>query len=153
MDGPLPQRLKSTFFEKFSSLQVSFGDLPPTFFSKNVDFSQNGFFPRFSSLCYVEKNITYIYLSYYKYMKYFLPYRRNVCWKFGGTFLGTQELIYVSSARLQNFLWVYTFLSLMELRSSCPDSDFLLGLLLPEEDIIGCNRLQSFDEFTTSLAS
>ena len=86
-------------------------------------------------------------------MKYFLPYRRNVCWKFGGTYLGTQELIYVSSARLQNFLWVYTFLSLMELRSSCPDSDFLLGLLLPEEDIIGCNRLQSFDEFTTSLAS
>ena len=96
----------------------------------------------------------YLYLSYLCNMKYFLPYRRrNVCWKFGGTFLGTQELIYVSSARLQNFLWVYTFLSLMELRSSCPDSDFLLGLLLPEEDIIGCNRLQSFDEFTTSLAS
>ena len=46
-----------------------------------------------------------------------------------------------------------TFLNLMELRSSCPDSDFLLGLLFPEEDIIGCNRLQSFDEFTTSLAS
>ena len=41
----------------------------------------------------------------------------------------------------------------MELKSSCPDSDFLLGLLFPEEDIIGCKRLQSFDEFTTSLAS
>lgn len=47
--------------------------------------------------------------------------------------------------------WQFTFRSLMELRSS--ESDFLLGLLFPEEDIIGCRRFQSFDEFTTSLAS
>ena len=39
----------------------------------------------------------------------------------------------------------------MELRSS--ESDFLLGLLLPDEDIIGCNRFQILDEFTTSFAS
>ena len=44
-----------------------------------------------------------------------------------------------------------TFLSFIELRSS--ESDFLLGLLLPDEDIMGCRRFQSFDEFTTSLAS
>ena len=44
-----------------------------------------------------------------------------------------------------------TFLSLMELRSS--ESDFLDGLLFPEEDIMGCKRFQIFDEFTTSLAS
>ena len=46
----LPQRLKSTSFEIFSS---------PKFFSKNIDFSHWGkqciieFFPRFSSLCIV----------------------------------------------------------------------------------------------------
>ena len=39
----------------------------------------------------------------------------------------------------------------MELRSS--ESDFLIGVLFPDEDIIGCKRFQSFDEFTTSLAS
>jgi len=49
--------------------------------------------------------------------------------------------------------YVCTFLSLIELRSSCPESDFLLGLLFPDDDIIGCKRLQSLDEFTTSLAS
>ena len=31
--------LKSTFFEKFSSLQVPFGNPPLEIFSKNVDFS------------------------------------------------------------------------------------------------------------------
>ena len=35
----LPQRLKATFFEFFSSLQYSFGDSPLEKFSKNVDFS------------------------------------------------------------------------------------------------------------------
>ena len=35
----LPQRLKSTFFEIFSSLRVSFGDPPFEIFSKIVDFS------------------------------------------------------------------------------------------------------------------
>ena len=39
----------------------------------------------------------------------------------------------------------------MELRSS--ESDFLLGLLLPDEDIMGCKRFQILDEFTTSFAS
>ena len=57
----LPQRLKSKFFEKFSSLQVPFGDPPLKFFSKIVDFNLWGkqcivlpkwaFPPRFSSLC------------------------------------------------------------------------------------------------------
>ena len=54
-------------------------------------------------------------------------------------------------ATFGNFL--LTFLNFSELRSSCPESDFLLGLLFPDEDIIGCRRFQSLDEFTTSLAS
>ena len=49
--------------------------------------------------------------------------------------------------------FLLTFLNFSELRSSCPESDFLLGLLFPDEDIIGCRRFQSLDEFTTSLAS
>ena len=49
--------------------------------------------------------------------------------------------------------FLLTFLNFSELRSSCPESDFLLGLLFPDEDIIGCRRFQSLDEFTTSWAS
>ena len=38
----LPQRLRSMFFENFSSLQFSFGDPLLENFSKNVDFSLSG---------------------------------------------------------------------------------------------------------------
>ena len=70
-------------------------------------------------------------------------------WRFTTYSLGSWSLI-TQQFDEKKYL---TFLSLIELRSSCPESDFLLGLLLPDEDIMGWRRFQSFEEFTTSLAS
>ena len=53
----LPQRLKSTFSEIFSSLWVAFGDRPLENFSKNIDFSLWGkqciFLPKWTFFCFL----------------------------------------------------------------------------------------------------
>ena len=73
----LPQRLKSSFFEFFSSVQVPFGDPPLEKFSKNIDFSlwmrqtvhcpaKMDFFPRFNSLCTIDCTIFSIFVVLWK---------------------------------------------------------------------------------------
>ena len=65
MVAQLPHRLKSMFFEKFSLLQVSFGNPPTEKISKTLILGfeansalsrENGFFPGFRSLWFEERN-------------------------------------------------------------------------------------------------
>ena len=104
----LPQRLKSTFFEIFSSLRVSFRDPPLEFFFKktlllvfeaNSALSyQNRLFPRFSSFCPIQ-------------------WSRNWTWTFSKKFynlvkqLSSRTTSIIARRRLRDFSFLRVFSS------------------------------------------